>query len=216
VSSARAEILAAIRAARGAQPATDAARRAAADAHLAARAVSPRPAAAGDLAAAFRARAAVLGMSCDEARTPADIPECVARYLRAGALPLHAACWPRFADLPWSASGIGIEARAACDGDAVGITGAYCAMAETGTLVMLSGPDSPLLTSMLPETHIVILERERMVRAMEEVWQLLRTEHGTLPRAVHFISGPSRTADIEQTVTLGAHGPGRVHVILLG
>jgi len=155
-------------------------------------------------------------MSCDEAHTPADIPECVARYLKAAALPRHAACWPHLAYLSWSASGIGIETRAACDGDAVGITGSYCAISETGTLVMLSGPDSPLLTSMLPETHVVILERARIVRAMEEVWQLLRTEHETPPRAVHFVSGPSRTADIEQTVTLGAHGPSRVHVILLG
>jgi len=50
---------------------------------------------------------------------------------------------------------------------------------------------------------------------MEDAWALLRTEHAAMPRAVNFISGPSRTADIEQTVTLGAHGPYRVHILLL-
>jgi L-lactate dehydrogenase complex protein LldG len=55
----------------------------------------------------------------------------------------------------------------------------------------------------------------RIVRNMEEAWALCRAETRVLPRAVNFISGPSRTADIEQTVTLGAHGPYRVHIVLV-
>jgi len=66
----------------------------------------------------------------------------------------------------------------------------------------------------LPETHIAVVRKSRIVRGMEEAWQLMRDELGAPPRAVNFISGPSRTADIEQTVTVGAHGPYRVHVIL--
>jgi len=58
------------------------------------------------------------------------------------------------------------------------------------------------------------VSRSRIVRGMEEAWQLARSELGKLPRAVNFISGPSRTADIEQTVTLGAHGPYRVHLVM--
>jgi L-lactate dehydrogenase complex protein LldG len=98
----------------------------------------------------------------------------------------------------------------------VGITGACCAIAETGTLVTLSGADTPPSVSLLPETHIAVLHANRIVRSMEDAWQLVRDAQGTLPRAVNFISGPSRTADIEQTVTLGAHGPYRVHIIIVG
>jgi len=79
----------------------------------------------------------------------------------------------------------------------------------------LSGPQSPATTSLLTETHIAIVSASRIVRGMEEAWRLVRTEYGKLPRAVNFISGPSRTADIEQTVTLGAHGPYRVHIIIV-
>ena len=103
------------------------------------------------------------------------------------------------------------------EADLVGITGCFCAIAETGTLMLLSGPDTPPGASLLPETHIAIVTSNRIVRGMEDAWELLRAERGVvLPRAVNFVSGPSRTADIEQTVTLGAHGPYRVHIILFG
>ena len=81
--------------------------------------------------------------------------------------------------------------------------------------MLLSGHDTPAATSLLPETHIAVVARERIVATMEDAWALLRQEQGALPRAVNFISGPSRTADIEQTVTLGAHGPARVLIVLI-
>jgi L-lactate dehydrogenase complex protein LldG len=80
--------------------------------------------------------------------------------------------------------------------------------------MMLSGKDTPPSTSLLPETHIAILDPSRIVASMEDAWDLMRKEFKQPPRAVNFISGPSRTADIEMTVTLGAHGPYRVLVIL--
>ena len=70
--------------------------------------------------------------------------------------------------------------------------------------------------SLLPETHVAIVAAGRIVRGMEEAWQLARTELGELPRAVNFVSGPSRTGDIELTIVLGAHGPYRVHVVVVG
>jgi L-lactate dehydrogenase complex protein LldG len=82
--------------------------------------------------------------------------------------------------------------------------------------MLVSGARTPPAVSLLPETHIAVVRRGRIVVNMEDAWALWRTEHGELPRAVNFISGPSRTADIEQTVTLGAHGPYRVHVVLVG
>jgi L-lactate dehydrogenase complex protein LldG len=61
-----------------------------------------------------------------------------------------------------------------------------------------------------------VLHKNRIVPYMEDAWALLRKEKGDLPRAVNFVSGPSRTADIEQTIVLGAHGPYRVHIVLVG
>ena len=98
--------------------------------------------------------------------------------------------------------------------DKVGLTGSYCAIAETGTLVMLSGEDQHATTSLLPETHIAVVSRSRILRTMEEAWELIRNETESVPRQVNFISGPSRTADIEMTLVYGAHGPYRVHVII--
>jgi L-lactate dehydrogenase complex protein LldG len=126
-------------------------------------------------------------------------------------------CWPEFKTLDWQGAGLAVEARAAGESDLVGITGCFCAIAETGTLMLLSGPDTQPTTSLLPETHIAIVNSNRILCGMEDAWERLRAERPVaLPRAVSFISGPSRTADIEQTVTLGAHGPYRVHIILLG
>jgi L-lactate dehydrogenase complex protein LldG len=105
--------------------------------------------------------------------------------------------------------------RPANGDDKVGITGSFCAIAETGTLMLLSGAATHPATSLLPDTHIAIVRRSRLVRSMEDGWDLLRREHGSLPRQVAFVSGPSRTADIEMTLVLGIHGPYRVHVILL-
>jgi L-lactate dehydrogenase complex protein LldG len=101
------------------------------------------------------------------------------------------------------------------DSDLVGITDSDCAVAETGTLMLLSGIDSPATVSLLPETHIAIVRASRVVSGMEEAWNLVRDERGQLPRAVNFISGPSRTGDIEQTIVLGAHGPYRVHIVVV-
>lgn len=191
-------------------------RRAAVEAHVTAHARSPQPRPPADLAAAFRERVGMLASTCDRVARLEDAPAAIGRYLAAQSLSSRAVCWPALAALDWSGVGLAVEPRTARGDDLVGITGAYCGIAETGTLVALSGPDTPGTVSLLPETHIAVLACERIVAAMEDVWTLLRTEHGAPPRAVNFISGPSRTADIEQTVTLGAHGPSRVHIVLVG
>ena len=108
-----------------------------------------------------------------------------------------------------------MEFRPATGEDKLGITGCYCAIAETGTLLLTSSPTTPNATSLLPDTQIAIVKTSRIVVGMEEAWNLLRAEIKQPPRACSFISGPSRTADIEQTLVIGAHGPYRVHIILL-
>jgi L-lactate dehydrogenase complex protein LldG len=184
--------------------------------HVAAHARSPAPRDDLPPLTRFRERALSLASTVDQAAERKDVPARIAAYLRERSLPLRAVCWRELLELDWTAAGIEMEARSARADDLAGITGAYCAVAETGTLVVLSGPDTPPTVSLLPETHIAVVGAGRIVRCMEDVWQLMRLELGTLPRAVNFISGPSRTADIEQTVTLGAHGPYRVHVIVVG
>jgi len=101
--------------------------------------------------------------------------------------------------------------------DAVAITGAFAGIAETGTLVMASGPDHPVSLNLLPDTHIVILREPDIVAGYEAVWQRLRERYGKdhMPRTVNTITGPSRTGDIEQAIELGAHGPRRMHILVV-
>jgi L-lactate dehydrogenase complex protein LldG len=213
--SARESILARIRARQGKPAAQSAAEREAVRSHIQAHPGSPRPRMEWDPVARFRACALGLASTVDEVDTLADVPAAVARYLKANSLPRAAVCWAELAALDWRAAGIEIAVREARETDLIGITGAFCAIAETGTLMTLSGRDTPAAVSLLPETHIAVVRKSRIVRGMEEAWHLMRDEMGAPARAVTFISGPSRTADIEQTVTLGAHGPYHVHIILV-
>ena len=89
-----------------------------------------------------------------------------------------------------------------------------------GTLMLPSAPERPTTLNLLADTAIVVLRAGRVVGAYEEAWDLLRAERGGadgafMPRNVMFVTGPSRSADIEQTLELGAHGPRRVHVVLI-
>lgn len=210
----RDNILARIRAAQGRSGAPDDAGHEAVREYIRAHPQGPRPASDGGLVTRFRERVLSLASTWNESGAISEIPAAVAAYLRENDLPLRAVCWTEFIDLDWAGNGLEVEARNARGDDLVGITGAFCAIAETGTLMMTSGPRTPAAVSLLPETHIAVVSRARIVRGMEDAWELLRAEFEHMPRAVSFISGPSRTADIEQTVTLGAHGPYRVHIIL--
>ncbi len=103
------------------------------------------------------------------------------------------------------------------DEDRVTVTGAFAGVAETGTLIFTSSPQHPTTLNLLPETHIVVLKRSDVIGSYEEVWARLRDKYGaqTMPRTVNTITGPSRTGDIEQTLELGAHGPRRMHIVLV-
>ncbi len=197
--------------------------RAAAEAYVAAQAHGPRPAMPTDLLARFMQRATDMASTVERIGSPAEIPAAVARYVDALVLPPMLAaqkshqgvCWPQFATLDWHGAGLMIEARPTVGNDRLGITGCCCAIAETGTLVFTTGADTPTATALLPDTHIAVLRADRVVSGMEEAYALVRRERGTMPRAINLISGPSRTGDIEQTIVLGAHGPFRVHILIL-
>ena len=163
----------------------------------------------------FRAKSEALSSTVDAVAREADVPAAVARYLTSMKLARSAVAWPALAALHWAAAGLAVEGRGARGDDLVGITGCFCAVAETGTLMLCSSPDTPAAVSLLPETHIALVHAARIVPYMEDAWALARNELGALPRAVNFISGPSRTGDIEQTIVLGAHGPYRVHLVIV-
>ncbi len=163
----------------------------------------------------FRERCISLSSTVDDVASLDQVPAAVARYLGGNDLPHAGVCWPEFSRLDWAGAGVRVEVRPATGEDKVGVTGSYCAVAETGTLMLLSGPDTHPNTSLLPETHIAVVPVSRILRSMEDAWDRLRAERGELPRQVAFVSGPSRTADIEMTLVLGIHGPFRVHIILV-
>jgi L-lactate dehydrogenase complex protein LldG len=175
----------------------------------------PLPPVEGDLVTRFRARAESLQSTTDEVATLSEAPGAIARYLQANSLALRGCVSPALAALPWQEAGLDLEARNARNEDMLGVTGVFAALAETGTLVLASGADTPGGVSLLPETHVAIVPVSRIVAYMEDAWDLTRGELGDLPRAISFVSGPSRTGDIEQQIVLGAHGPYRVHIVLI-
>ena len=151
-----------------------------------------------------------------ELASPAQIPQAVGDYLAAQNLPkrLTAAPHPLLNEVSWPADWQ-VAQRSAQGDDRVGLAVAFCAIAETGSLMLLAGPDSPTSLNFLPDDFLCVLPESRIVPRMEDAWALLRVERGAMPRAVNIVTGPSRTADVEQTIQLGAHGPRRLHVLLL-
>jgi L-lactate dehydrogenase complex protein LldG len=147
----------------------------------------------------------------------AAVPGAVADYLSAQNLPARLVMTldPKLGEIPWSERPL-LELRtgAAEDGDAAGVTGCFAAIAETGTLMLVSGPETPTRNNFLPDTHIAVLKASEVVASYEDGWDRLR-QRGTMPRTVNFITGPSRTGDIEQRLVLGAHGPRRLHIVLI-
>jgi L-lactate dehydrogenase complex protein LldG len=118
------------------------------------------------------------------------------------------------AGLAWSEAGVDVEARPIRSGDGIGLSTALGGLAETGTLALGSGPGNPTLTNFLAEAHLIVLRASDVVGTPEDLWAVLR-EAGPLPRTVNWITGPSRTADIEMTMAMGAHGPVRLHVLVV-
>ncbi len=146
------------------------------------------------------------------------VPGAVADYLAAQNLPssLVMAPHPELRAIPWSARPLlAIREGRAEATDLVSVQHAFAAIAETGTVMLPSAPERPTTLNLLADTEIVVLRASRLVGAYEEAWDLLRAELGDMPRNVMLVTGPSRSADIEQTLELGAHGPRQLHVVLI-
>ena len=124
---------------------------------------------------------------------------------------------PVLASLDWSDTLIEVQTGAAHPDDTTSLSRATTAAAETGTLVLTSGTNNPSTLNFLPETHLVILMTKDLCGSYEEAWGRLRDIYGRgeLPRTVNYVSGPSASADIEQMLVRGAHGPKRLAVFLV-
>jgi len=214
-SAARAAIFKRIRQAQGRPEQVSDAERQQVQQYLAGPNPGPKPDIGSDLIGRFCQQAERTSQTIARVSQMSEVPAAVARYLYGQGISRQAIAWRTLQDLPWQENGIAVEYRKPVNEDMVGITGCFCAIAETGTLLLLSGPDNYSSAALLPETHIALLPVARIVGAMEDAFALAKAERGELPRATNFISGPSRTGDIEQTIVLGAHGPYRVHVILI-
>ena len=92
------------------------------------------------------------------------------------------------------------------------ISAALYGLAETGSVVLAASPDEPRARSLLPWVHVTTLRPERILPGLDELFAAVGAD---LPSALAIVTGPSRSADIEQRLAVGVHGPGEVHVVLL-
>lgn len=159
--------------------------------------------------------------SLDQVASTDDVPGAIAAYLRARNLPasILRGADARLAALPWQREpNLDVWIGPSDGRQLVGLSHAYAGIAETGTVVMLSGPDNPSTLNLLPDHHLIVVNAAEVAADYEAVWERLRGLYGPgeLPRTVNWITGPSRSADIEQTILLGAHGPRSLHLIVVG
>jgi L-lactate dehydrogenase complex protein LldG len=177
---------------------------------------NPRPALKGDLVTMFTAQLEAMAATWEPLVSRSAVPGAVDAYLQGqqlapaivmtGDAALRGLEWP---------GGIAVAHRAAQAEDRVSVTSALAGVAETGTLLLASSAQMPTTLNFLPEHHLVVLDAGAIVPYLEDLWPIVRALPDGLPRTLNLITGPSRTADVEQTIQLGAHGPRRLHLLLI-
>ncbi len=160
----------------------------------------------------FSAMAAEAGATLETVDGSADVPAAVDAWLERNQLPRRIVAAPAMNACPWdSVPGLAIRFDRARDGDPTGVGPAVAGVAETGSLMVASGPATPYALNFLPDNHVAVLKTVDIVGAYEDAWRRIGRP---LPRTVTLITGPSRSSDIERTVTIGVHGPLRLHIVL--
>jgi L-lactate dehydrogenase complex protein LldG len=212
MAESRARIFRAVRQALGRDSATadvDAARAAALGE------ATPRPAWPEARLERFTGRLQAAAGSFARIATLAELPEAVETYLSKHGVGrrLVLAPAPLLREPDWGAGWELLEPTRQNTDGAAALGLAYAGIAETGTVVMTTGPERPPSMNLLPDQLLLLLPIAHIVDHSEDLWARLQREG--LPRTTNFITGPSRTADVEQTIQLGAHGARQLHVILL-
>jgi len=174
----------------------------------------PRPAFDGDPVERFVAKMLEKSATLARIASLAEVGPEVARFVASVNASPRLCVSKALAAIAWP-PGFVIDHRAARREDETSVTPCFAAVAESGGIVTLSGPDTPSTLNFVPENHIVVVHASQVVRHLEDIWAQWRASGRPIPRSVNIISGPSRTADIEQTIQLGAHGPRRLHILLL-
>ncbi|NKB53932.1 MAG: lactate utilization protein [Rhizobiaceae bacterium] len=156
----------------------------------------------------------------DRISTYDGVAEAVSAYLRGRNLPQSVRMGDdnRLEAIDWSKTPNLSRAFGPSDGsDPVGLSHAQMGVAETGTLIMTSGSANPTTVNFLPETHIILVHSQDISGDYETSLNQIRSQFGKgrMPRTVNMITGPSRSADIEQKLLLGAHGPRSLHIIVV-
>ncbi len=176
--------------------------------------------AAGDLLGRFIELARAEVATVDELGAVSEVPAAVARYLEEQGLGDQVVLGPdpQIGGLDWQSvpSLKCSDGSPRPDGDTV-VTGCYAAVADSGALVVASSPDHPVELNFLPANHIVVLRRDQVLADFEQLWTQLRRDYAgqSWPRCINLIVGPSRTADLGFPPKMGAHGPGRVHILIV-
>ncbi|MBM08904.1 MAG: lactate utilization protein [Magnetovibrio sp.] len=154
----------------------------------------------------------------------ASLPKVITHYLASQNLPTGIRVADSLVDVNWGSQPLlSVKKGRAKGTDLVGVSRAFAGVAETGTLIYLSGEENPSTLHLLPPTHIAVLMEKDILGNYENAWTNVRlkceknAEGATsLPRAVSWVTGPSRSGDIEQTLLLGVHGPQRLHIVVVG
>ncbi|MGJ3265158.1 MAG: LutC/YkgG family protein [Salinarimonas sp.] len=168
----------------------------------------------------FIAQAEAALATVSEVDAPDAVPAAIADWLRAHnlAATLRMGSDPRLAAMPWSETPLALDEGPSDGSDLNAVSHAEAGVAETGTCALVSGPQNPTTLNFLPDNHVIVVDAADIAGDYESVWARMRARFGkgVLPRTVNWVTGPSRSADIEQTMFLGAHGPRRLHIVVVG
>jgi len=176
------------------------------------------------LCAQFADKSREVACTIDEVDGLDAVPAVVRDYLSRENLPARIVQAPALADgLDWSgAPTLEVKTGTADGSEETSVTPVFAAVAETGTVMLTSDGTTPTGLNFLPENHVVIVRQSQVVGPLEDAWARFRAARATadrdgfdMPRTVNLVTGPSRTGDIEQKIQMGAHGPRRLHVILV-
>ena len=172
-----------------------------------------RPTIENDLLTQFREKLELGGGELNQVKDYSQAAAVIESFMFEQNLPPRLRIAPALENMSWH-SELQISYGKTDGNDLVSVTPAFCAIAETGSVVLLSSAVSPTSLNFLPDIHFVLIEQAQLLSHIEDVWQKLRNEQ-VMPRTVNIITGPSKTADVEQTLQIGAHGPRRLKVILI-
>ena len=164
----------------------------------------------------FKAMATEAATEIVEIANLGELPHAVAQLMNQANILDQSLVLANEADLislDWEQAKVTAATRVSTKGDSISLTHSLCGVAETGTLVLRSGANTPTTLNLFPDIHCVVLEKSRIVGGYEDAWDLIRAKG--VPRTVNFITGPSRSADLEQTLRMGAHGPKRLVLFLI-